>query len=91
MAYTGPHICVPFTSFKQRYEHVSIRVGCTDLLIVYTANYESTGLIQAMKIHMETVHSTSVTLPARTEKAEDIDKSCIPKIDKGLHRMSKEE
>ena len=54
-------------------------------------NYESTGLIQVMKMHMETVHSTSAAPPARTEKAEDINKSCIPKIDKGLHEMSREE
>ena len=27
----------------------------------------------------------------KREKAKDIDKSCIPKIEKGLHEMSREE
>ena len=61
------------------------RAGCTDTFTVYTANYESTGLIQAMKLHMETVHSTMATSPARTEKAY------ILKIDKGLQEMLREE
>ena len=60
---------------------------------VYTANYESTGLVQAMRFHMESVHCNVVPPPAGTkrEKAEDIDKSCIPKIEKGLHETTREE
>ena len=58
---------------------------------MHTVNYKSTGLIQVMKSHMETVHSTSRNTPVKTEKTKDIDKSCIPKTDKGLHEMSREE
>ena len=38
---------------------------------------------------MESMHCDIAPPPAETkrEKAEDIDKSCIPKIDKGLHEM----
>ena len=68
------------------------RAGCTDTFTVYTANYESTGLIQAMKIHMESVHCDIAPLPAETkrEKADDVNEM-VPIINKCLHEMLKEE
>ena len=69
------------------------KVGCSELFKVYTTNYESTGLVQAMKFHMESVHCNVAPPPAGTKRknVEDIDESCIPKIEKGLHEMSREE
>ena len=63
--------------------------GYTATFIVYTANYESTGLIQAIRIHMETMHWDTAPPPAKTkrEKADDVNEM-VPINNKGLHEMS---
>ena len=68
------------------------KAGCSETFKVYTANYESTGLVQAMRFHMESVHCDVAPPPASTkrEKADDVNEM-VPIINKGLHEMSKEE
>ena len=67
--------------------------GCTATFRVATPNYESTGLPVALRFHMESVHKASAA-PQPEEKrvkADDIDKSCVNKVEKGLHEMTREE
>ena len=69
------------------------KAGCSETFRVHTPNFESSGLAVAMRFHMESVHQDYAPPPvsAKREKAEDIDKSCVYKIEKGLHETSREE
>ena len=84
---------MPAGTNQYPYDLPCSKAGCSDTFKVYTANYEATGLVHAMRFHMESVHCDVAPPPAGTkrEKAEDIDKSCIPKVEKGLHEMTREE
>ena len=75
------------------YTLICSKNGCSETFTVHTKNYESNCLPQKERLHMETVHN-EVAAPeafSRPEKAEDIDKSCISKVEKGLHEMTREE
>ena len=68
------------------------KAGCSETFTVYTANYESTGLIQAMKFHMESVHCDVTPPPANTKQEKShVVNEMVPIVNKGLHEMSKEE
>ena len=75
------------------YDMPCSKAGCSETFRVHTPNFETSGLAVAMRFHMESVHQDVApqSAGAKQEKAEDINKSCVPKIEKSLHEMSREE
>ena len=75
------------------YDMPCTKAGCLETFRVHTLNFESTGLAMAMRFHMESVHQDCAPPQAnkKRKKAEDINKSCMSRVEKTLHEMTREE
>ena len=64
------------------YDMPCSKAGCSETFRVHTPNFESSGLAVAMRFYMEAVHQDYAppSVSAKREKAEDIDKSCVPRV-----------
>ena len=74
------------------YNYTCNEDGCKHKIVVQSANFEA-NLHFSVEQHNLNKHRPASTMQTdrKCEKAKDINKSCIPKIEKGLHETSREE